>query len=148
MPRFVTRYGLWIMVVGLVAAVVYGLSRAASIDQGGSSLERFAQGSLAGLDFAFAGEIPEMKPFVGPNGTELTLADFRGRIILVNLWGTWCPPCIEEMPTLAALQSSRGGEDFQVVAISLENDDDLERPKAALERLTGGVLEFYASPSF
>lgn len=48
----------------------------------------------------------------------LGLADFRGRLVLVNFWATWCGPCIREMPTLLNLQKKLGGADFQVIALS------------------------------
>lgn len=51
-------------------------------------------------------------------GKSLTLAGFRGRVLLVNVWATWCPPCRKEMPSLDRLQATLGGKDFQVVAIS------------------------------
>ncbi len=59
-------------------------------------------------------------PFQGPDGQERTLADFQGRIVLVNFWATWCPPCVKEMPSLNTLQETLGGDDFTVVAFSLE----------------------------
>jgi thiol-disulfide isomerase/thioredoxin len=55
-------------------------------------------------------------------GRSLTLADFRGRIVLLNLWATWCTPCREEMPTLDRLQARLGGTDFEVVALSIDHD--------------------------
>ena len=48
----------------------------------------------------------------------LGLGDFRGKVVLVNFWATWCGPCIREMPTLAALQKKLGGDDFRVIALS------------------------------
>ena len=48
----------------------------------------------------------------------LTLADFRGKVVLVNLWATWCAPCVREMPTLDRLQAVLGSADFEVVAIA------------------------------
>lgn len=59
-------------------------------------------------------------PFVDGDGRDLTLDDFRGRIVLVNIWATWCVPCREEMPTLDALQARLGGEDFQVLPLSVD----------------------------
>jgi thiol-disulfide isomerase/thioredoxin len=46
--------------------------------------------------------------------------DFRGKVILVNLWATWCVPCREEMPTLDALQAELGSDVFEVVALSID----------------------------
>ncbi|WP_298726234.1 TlpA disulfide reductase family protein [uncultured Ferrovibrio sp.] len=48
----------------------------------------------------------------------VTLEAFRGKIVLLNLWATWCVPCREEMPALDRLQAQRGGADFQVVAVA------------------------------
>jgi thiol-disulfide isomerase/thioredoxin len=53
-------------------------------------------------------------------GETLALADFRGQIVVLNLWATWCPPCRKEMPTLDALQQRLGGDDFQVIALSVD----------------------------
>ena len=58
--------------------------------------------------------------FTGGDGKALTLADFRGRIVLLNLWATWCGPCVEEMPALDRLQARLGGPDFAVVALSVD----------------------------
>ena len=58
--------------------------------------------------------------FRGPDGRPMTLATFRGRTVLVNLWATWCPPCVAEMPSLDALQAKLGGTRFQVVTVSLD----------------------------
>lgn len=56
--------------------------------------------------------------FTDKDGGEHSLADYRGKVILVNFWATWCAPCREEMPSLDALQGELGGDDFQVVTIA------------------------------
>ena len=48
------------------------------------------------------------------------LADYRGKVVLMNVWATWCIPCRQEMPTLDRLQAELGGPDFQVVALSID----------------------------
>ena len=53
----------------------------------------------------------------GDNAT-LGFKDFKGKVTLVNLWATWCAPCVKEMPSLEALKQARGGADFDVVTIS------------------------------
>ena len=59
-------------------------------------------------------------PFVDGTGRDLTLENFRGRVVLLNIWATWCVPCREEMPTLDALQSRLGGDDFHVLPLSID----------------------------
>ncbi|MGX1501063.1 thiol-disulfide isomerase/thioredoxin [Labrenzia sp. MBR-25] len=58
--------------------------------------------------------------FVDGNDQTLTLDDFRGRTVLLNIWATWCVPCREEMPTLDALEVELGGPRFEVVALSVD----------------------------
>lgn len=64
----------------------------------------------------------EKVQFVDGNGRNLTLADFKGKVVLLNIWATWCGPCRKEMPTLDRLQTQLGGSEFQVVALSIDFD--------------------------
>jgi thiol-disulfide isomerase/thioredoxin len=52
------------------------------------------------------------------DGKVASLSDFRGKLVLVNFWATWCLPCIREMPSLLRLQKKRGGDDFIVLALA------------------------------
>ncbi len=61
-------------------------------------------------------------PFVNDEGKEMTLSDFKGKVLLLNLWATWCVPCREEMPMLDQLEGRLGGKDFEVVALSLDQE--------------------------
>ncbi|APH74929.1 TlpA family protein disulfide reductase [Aquibium oceanicum] len=63
--------------------------------------------------------VPEVR-FENGDGEARTLADFRGRVVLLNVWATWCVPCREEMPTLDRLQAKLGGPNFEVVALSID----------------------------
>ena len=63
--------------------------------------------------------LPELR-FVDGEGRPLTLADFRGKVILLNIWATWCIPCLREMPTLDRLQAKLGGPRFEVVVLSID----------------------------
>ena len=58
--------------------------------------------------------------FVTHDGTRADLESLRGKVLLVNVWATWCIPCREEMPTLGALQAALGGDKFEVVALSID----------------------------
>lgn len=69
-----------------------------------------------------AGPVPELT-FLDKDGNERTLADFQGRIVVLNLWATWCAPCRKEMPSLDRLQSQLGGDDLEVVALAVDRGD-------------------------
>ena len=57
-------------------------------------------------------------PFVDPQGAEHSLAEYRGKVVVLNFWATWCAPCREEMPSLDRLQARLGGADMQVVTVA------------------------------
>ena len=80
---------------------------------------------------AFSGEMRQftlIKPlrpapaerFTAPDGSSVDLKHFRGKVILVNFWATWCAPCLREMPALDRLEAKLGSERFQVVTISVD----------------------------
>ena len=58
--------------------------------------------------------------FEDDQGRARSLADFRGKVVLLNIWATWCGPCRREMPSLDRLQGMLGGDDFAVVALSID----------------------------
>lgn len=72
-------------------------------------------------------ELPAFS-FQNEAGKTISLADFRGRVVLLNIWATWCPPCREEMPSLDRLNAKRGGPTFEVVALSIDRDPALVKP--------------------
>ncbi len=55
------------------------------------------------------------------HGAPRALADWRGQVVLVNFWATWCPPCREEIPLLVDAQRRHGGSGFQVVGVALDD---------------------------
>lgn len=63
--------------------------------------------------------VPEVS-FADGSGQPKTLADYSGKVVLLNVWATWCAPCRKEMPTLDRLQAKLGGPDFEVVALSMD----------------------------
>lgn len=91
-----------------------------SCSQPKTGLDAFAKDSLKKLT---ALEAPPAQPsmtFKNLDGAEMKLSDYKGKTILVNIWATWCAPCIAEMPMLDALQAKKGGDTFEVVTISLD----------------------------
>lgn len=89
--------------------------------------------------------MPELR-FEDGAGKPHTLADFRGKLVVLNVWATWCAPCREEMPALDRLQSELGGPGFEVVALSV----DQQGPQIA-RRFLGEIgvksLALYIDPS-
>jgi copper(I)-binding protein/peroxiredoxin len=73
-----------------------------------------------GIDLHAAPRAVPVLHFADGEGRSLTLDDFRGRVVLLNVWATWCTPCREEMPTLDRLQGVLGGPDFEVLALSID----------------------------
>jgi len=144
----VTRKLIIFMLLALGGAIVYVLTSAASGPGETRAFERFAKGPLAGLDFAYAGEMPETSKFLTPEGQEITLADLRGKVILVNFWATWCAPCEAEMPSLGALQAAFPKDQFEVIAVSVDNEEDKDHARQQLQRWTGGTLGLYHTPEF
>ena len=63
--------------------------------------------------------MPEIR-FEDDRGRAVTLANFKGKVVLLSIWATWCGPCRREMPTLDRLQAQLGGPDFEVVALSID----------------------------
>jgi thiol-disulfide isomerase/thioredoxin len=63
--------------------------------------------------------LPDIE-FKDRDGKDLRLSNFKGKVVLLNVWATWCPPCRREMPTLDKLQGALGGKDFEVMALSID----------------------------
>ncbi len=90
-------------------------------------------------------ELPEIT-FNDADGNALTLANFKGKTILLNLWATWCAPCREEMPALDRLQKELGGEKFEVVALSLDRKG-AEASQKFLDETKANNLKLYIDAS-
>ncbi len=71
-------------------------------------------------------------------GAERKLSDWRGQVVLLNLWATWCAPCRKEMPSLDRLKHALAGPNFDVVAVSIDSGS-VEKPKKFLHKI--GVSE-------
>jgi thiol-disulfide isomerase/thioredoxin len=84
--------------------------------------------------------------FKDAEGHDRTLADWRGRTVLLNLWATWCVPCRREMPALDALQTMLGGPGFDVVAVNIDTRDPA-KPLAFLKEIGVTHLTYYADAS-
>ena len=85
-------------------------------------------------------------PFDGTGSDARTIADLEGRVTLLNLWATWCAPCRAEMPWLAALHDKMAGDDFAVVAVSID-DHDRNRPEEFLAETGAESLAYHREPT-
>ena len=83
--------------------------------------------------------------FADASGAALGLSHWKGKVVLLNLWATWCAPCRKEMPELARLQQEMGSADFEVVALS----EDLKGADASakfLNDIKADALALYVDP--
>jgi thiol-disulfide isomerase/thioredoxin len=111
-----------------------------------AAMEPLAKGEVAALLVAKAPKpLPDLD-FLGPDGKATKLSAFRGKTVLLNLWATWCAPCRKEMPALDRLQAALGGQDFEVVAVTIDQRN-LDRPKAFLQEIGVSRLGYYADPT-
>ncbi|MEK6531112.1 MAG: TlpA disulfide reductase family protein [Deltaproteobacteria bacterium] len=101
LPRFVVP----VIVAVIVAAVVL------IVLSGGEKYEPVVAGKDA-IDFT----LPDLK------GNLRSLKDFRGKVVFLNFWATWCKPCEQEMPSMQALYESQQGRPFEIVAVSIDSE--------------------------
>jgi thiol-disulfide isomerase/thioredoxin len=99
-----------------------------------------AQGDMAALTKAYAGTPEPATAFLDADGKSVTLAAFKGRPVLVNLWATWCAPCRKEMPSLAALKAAYGDR-LVIIPVSMDKAPDREKARAFIA--ANAPLPFY-----
>jgi thiol-disulfide isomerase/thioredoxin len=108
-------------------------------------LAPLAQGEVAALTMATAPlRLPDLA-FEDAEGRPKKLSDWRGRMVLVNLWATWCVPCRKEMPALESLQTRLGGPNFEVVAVNIDTRDP-EKPKNFWKEVNLTRLGYFSDP--
>jgi len=131
-------------VVGVAVGLagVYGIGRLtgnaaadpacqASVDTA-RRMAPLVRGEVAAVSVANAPKTLPPLAFRDGGGAQKSLADWRGRTVLLNLWATWCVPCRKEMPALDKLQAALGGDAFEVVTINIDTRDP-EKPKTFLK---------------
>lgn len=99
----------------LYTALALGANAAVATD---ATLEALRVGDMKKLNLhSIAQPVPDVA-FTAEDGSQISLAEYRGKYVLVNFWATWCAPCRQEMPSLDALQGEFGGASFEVVTIA------------------------------
>jgi thiol-disulfide isomerase/thioredoxin len=113
-----------------------------------------AKGSLVGLNRgAMAPLLVRANPvdlrginFNNASGASKSLADWRGKVVLLNIWATWCVPCRDEMPALDKLETELGGDAFEVLAVNVDKNG-ADKAKAFLQETGATHLALYTDPS-
>jgi thiol-disulfide isomerase/thioredoxin len=103
---------------------------------------------LPAAAFNFAPSEPKPVPeivFFDGTGREVSLADFRGEVVVLNLWATWCAPCRREMPSLDRLHARFGGNGLEVIALSLDRGD-VAKVRDFYDELAISSLAVYHDP--
>jgi thiol-disulfide isomerase/thioredoxin len=146
--------GLAVLALVVAGAGLYGTARGwgnrgeAGCAASAAVLERLrplAKGEVAAFEVS---ERPTRAPafsFAGPDGARLDRDSFKGKLVLLNLWATWCEPCKREMPALDGLQAELGGPGFEVVAVNIDTRN-LDRPRTWLDAAGIRNLRYYADP--
>jgi len=112
----------------------------------GPGVNPLSQGQMAAFVFRKEPEaLPEIK-FQDSARKERSLADWRGKVVLLNLWATWCLPCRKEMPSLDRLQKELGSDKFEVVAVSVDRKG-LAASKKFLDETKVERLALYVDPT-
>jgi len=115
----------WTLVAGIVMTVAFGVALAVKLRP---QLDLIEVGDAA----------PTFQAMDLRAGRPATLADYRGKVVLVNVWATWCGPCRVEMPSMQRLYQKLAGTDFRIAAVSV--DGDLFHPEGSQDR--AGILAF------
>jgi thiol-disulfide isomerase/thioredoxin len=151
------KYGLMAaaLIAVLGAAAVYGIAGYGrngadpACTQAAATAKRLAplaHGEVAAVSVQDDPQVLPALTFHDASGAERHLSDWKGRVVLLNLWATWCVPCRKEMPALAALESKLGGQNFEVVAVNIDTRN-LDRPKTWLKDTGVTGLAYYADAS-
>lgn len=100
----------WTMIAGLVMTALFGVTLAMKLR---GEINLLEVGSKA----------PHFDAVTLGAGRPVGIEDYRGKVVLLNIWATWCPPCVEEMPSMERVHRKLAGTDFHVVAVSVDEAD-------------------------
>ena len=134
--------------VGTLYAMHGGPFKAATLPSAEKSeLARFAVGPLATLETPAVLTTAPDYVFKSRDNADLTFAEYRGKVVLVNLWAMWCAPCRTEMPTIAALAEAYPGGDLVVMPINVDTGEDAVADAREFIDVHAPLV-FYGDPRF
>lgn len=139
-----TRYAIPAFLLLGAIATLYVLFAAQGDGVQKAPFQQYAVGEMERLNFATRSDAMPTEEFIGPDGAAISLEAYRGKVLLVNFWATWCGPCEKEMPSLGALETAKGGNDFQIIAISVDEEKDHDYARRRLSELGASNLVFHA----
>lgn len=115
-----------VLILGGLIAVLLVLAQSCQTPKTG--LDRFAEGSLKKLTVLETPPIQPSAQYLDDRGDAMRLAEYKGEIVVLNAWATWCPPCVAEMPSLDRLAADYRGQELRVIPISLDRRADMIPP--------------------
>jgi thiol-disulfide isomerase/thioredoxin len=110
-------------------------------------LETFKSGEFAELDLSQDLFLPA-SPFLDETGAKRSFEEFSGKVVVLNIWAEWCAPCVEEMPTLAALQKAFPKDEVVVVPVAFGYEDARQSARDRLLKLVGEDLPFFYDSTY
>lgn len=142
-PRGALTWVLWGAALLGVAAVLYIIAQASTKPQPSAQATAAPEAKtlMSKWDTAAAGKPATDYVFYNEAGKPTTVADFKGQVVVMNVWATWCAPCKVEMPTLAKLQATYAGKPVVVVPVSI--DSESAALEAKLFIASNDPLKFY-----
>ena len=132
-----------VLFAALLGALLYG---AAACSQKPTGLASLASGAMSKLKVTQNGVAGPDTPFTDAAGKVHSLAEFKGKVAVVNLWATWCAPCKAEIPSLARLQAAYADRPVAIVAVSIGKAEDETAGRAFIAR--NAPLIFYSEPGY
>jgi thiol-disulfide isomerase/thioredoxin len=142
----VLTWALWGAALLGVAVVLYIIAQALSQPgQSTGGAKAVAKGEMGKLVVPADAAPAPANSFLDADGKELRIADFKGKVVVLNLWATWCAPCIIEMPTLARLQAAYAGKPVEVVAVSIDSPSAADKARQFIAQ--HAPLKYYADPN-
>ncbi|MBN8649431.1 MAG: TlpA family protein disulfide reductase [Caulobacterales bacterium] len=126
--------------------IIYKVYTSASLSINANPLERHKQGTFSALEILKAPPSIKEHKFLDENGNSINLSTIKGRVKIVNIWATWCPPCVREMPELAEIAVKYKAQGIVMIPINIDKLEKSLEAKKQLEKLSNGKLQFYSDP--